>query len=48
MTHESETVIIHRLSAPVTFSEDETPKRLKVWHLFAACAVIGFIVGLAF
>lgn len=48
MSHESSHVIIHKLTSPVTFSEHETPKKLKVWHLFAACAFIGFIVGLAF
>ncbi len=48
MTHNREHVIIHKVSAPVTFSENAKPGKLKVWHLGAALVLVGIVIGLIF
>lgn len=48
MTHNAQHVIIHKLTAPVSFSETDIPTRLKVWHLAVGLMGAGFVLGLLF
>lgn len=49
MTHKSSHIIISGrkgLAAPISFSEDAEPGRVKVWHVALALVLVGFIAGL--
>lgn len=48
MTHTASHIIIHKFTAPVTFSETAKPGKLKVWHCAALLVAVGFAIGLAF
>ncbi len=47
MTHEREHVIIHKISAPVTFHAEDPPGKLKVWHIAVGLLCVGILIGLA-
>lgn len=46
MTHNAQHVIIHKVTAPVTFSEEAAPGKLLVWHVALALVLVGFGLGL--
>lgn len=47
MTHNRDHIVIHSIASTVSFSEDSSPGRLKVWHCGLSLLIAGLLIGLA-